>query len=340
MLATGVLKQQPEDFVVDELLAFELTGNGEHIYLHIRKRLNNTQWVVKQLAQHFHCQARDIGYAGLKDRHAVTTQWFSLPARSFTEAKADSFACQGIDIIEVGRSSGKLRRGAIRQNCFDIRIREVTLEPDKLTQRVDHIAAQGVPNYFGEQRFGIQRQNLHVVDTWFAGKTKVDRFKRSLYLSAARSWLFNLVLAERIRQDNWCQALHGDVYMLEGSKRFFCEPIVDDEIRRRMADGDIHPSGPLWGEGEPATIATALLLEQNVLADLEHWRQGLARAGLKQQRRALRVIPHELTCDYDEVNKELRLWFSLPAGCYATGLVREIVATTDESGGELELADE
>lgn len=335
-----MIKQQPEDFIVNEQLSFELTGNGEHIYLRIGKRLNNTQWVVKQLAQHFHCQARDIGYAGLKDRHAVTTQWFSLPAKSFTDTKAASFASEGIDIIEVSRSSGKLRRGAIKHNHFDLLIREVTLKNDALAQRMVLIASQGVPNYFGEQRFGRQRQNLQVVDTWFQGQRNIDRFKRSLYLSAARSWLFNLVLAERIRQGNWCLPLNGDVYMLEGSKRFFHEPLVSDEIRQRLAEGDIHASGPLWGEGELAPTDTAQLLEQHVLEQLQDWRQGLERARLKQQRRALRVIPREFSYAYDERRHELRLRFSLPAGCYATGLVREIIGTADESAGELELADE
>jgi tRNA pseudouridine13 synthase len=202
------------------------------------------------------------------------------------------------------------------------------------------IASQGVPNYFGEQRFGIRRQNLQEVDDWFGGKRKIDRFKRSLYLSAARSWLFNLVLAERVRQANWCEPLMGDVYVLEGSKRFFYEPQLSDEIRRRVAQGDIHPSAPLWGEGELLTTDAVKLLEETVVSEWPEWQQGLQRAGLKQQRRAIRVIPRELTYAYDETEHILRLGFALPAGCYATGLLRELIAFSSDLSGEFELVDE
>lgn len=340
VLASGLFKQLPEDFIVDEQLSFDLTGSGEHVYLRIRKRQTNTQWVVKQLARQFGCQARDIGYAGLKDRQALTTQWFSLPAKAFHEGKAASFACEGIEILEVTRHSGKLRRGAIKQNIFNLLVRDVVLDPNELTQRMTRIAVQGVPNYFGEQRFGIRRRNLQVVDDWFGGVRKVDRFKRSLYLSAARSWLFNLVLAERVRQANWCEPLPGDVFMLEGSKRFFYEPQLSEEIRRRVVEGDIHPSAPLWGEGELLTTDAARQLEEAVVSEWPKWRQGLQRAGLKQQRRATRVIPRELTYVYDEPGHVLRLGFALPAGCYATGLLREIIESLSNLSGEFELVDE
>jgi len=340
VLANGLIKQRPEDFIVDEQLSFELTGSGEHVYLRIRKRQANTQWVVKQLARQFGCLARDIGYAGLKDRQALTTQWFSLPAKAFHESKATRFACEGVEIIEVNRHSGKLRRGAIKQNAFDLLIRDVVFDPDELTQRMTRIASQGVPNYFGEQRFGIRRQNLQVVDEWFGGVRKVDRFKRSLYLSAARSWLFNLVLAERVHQATWCEPLTGDVYLLEGSKRFFYEPQLSEEIMRRVQEGDIHPSAPLWGEGVLLTTDAARLLEETVLSEWPAWRQGLQCAGLKQQRRATRVIPRELFYTYDETQHTLRLGFALPAGCYATGLLRELIAFPSDLSGEFELTDE
>ncbi len=336
-LSSGVIKQTPEDFSVDEELSFPLTGSGEHIYLRIRKRLSNTQWVMKQLAHHFGCPARDIGFAGLKDRQAVTTQWFSFPAKHFTDAKAAAFNCAEHEIIEVNRHQGKLRRGAIRQNSFQICVREVECDAQTLAQRLSVLGGKGVPNYFGEQRFGIERNNLPAANDWCQRPRKLDRFKRGIYLSAMRSWLFNLVLAERIRQRSWCQPLSGDVYFLEGSKRFFHEETVTDELRERVETGDIHPGAPLWGAGETLVTADAQQLEQNVLRDWGDWRACLERAGLKQERRAMRVRPRELRHEFDVVKKELRLWFALPAGCYATGLLREIVTV---SSGELELTDE
>jgi tRNA pseudouridine13 synthase len=336
-LSPGVIKQTPDDFIVDEELSFPLTGSGEHIYLRIRKRLSNTQWVVKQLARHFGVQARDIGFAGLKDRQAVTTQWFSLPAKHFTDAGAAAFSCAEYEIIEINRHQGKLRRGAIRQNNFTICVREIVCEAQMLSQRLSMIVREGVPNYFGEQRFGIERNNLSAADDWCQRPRKLDRFKRGIYLSTMRSWLFNLVLAERIRQHGWCEPLSGDVYFLEGSKRFFREDKLTDELRERVATGDIHPSAPLWGEGEALTNADALVLEETVLADWKDWRACLERTGLKQERRALRVMPRELNHEFIEEKNELVLRFALPAGCYATGLLREIVTA---SCGELELTDE
>ena len=340
VLTIGHIKQQPEDFIVDEQLSFELSGSGEHIYLRIRKRQANTQWLIKQLARQFGCPVRDIGYAGLKDRQALTTQWFSLPSRVYRDAKAAQFDCEGVEILEVNRHSGKLRRGAIKQNRFDLCVRDVTLNRDELAQRMQLIRLHGVPNYFGEQRFGLQRQNLQVVADWFAGRRKVDRFKRSLYLSAARSWLFNLVLAERVRQGNWCEPLVGDVFILEGSKRFFYEPQLSEEIRHRVDEGDIHPSAPLWGEGELLTTEVARQLEETVLSDWADWRRGLERAGLKQQRRATRVLPRDLGHTYDETQHTFHLQFALPAGCYATGLLREVIESANDLSGELELVDE
>jgi len=337
VLSTGSIKSIPEDFVVNEQLSFPLSGSGEHIYLRIRKRLTNTHWVQKQLARHFGCPARDIGYAGLKDRQAVTTQWFSMPVKYFRDDKAAGFDCEEYAIIDAIRHTGKLRRGAIKHNEFEICIRNVQCDAAALAARITAIARNGVPNYYGEQRFGIGRNNLHAADQWCQRPGKTDRFKRGIYLSAMRSWLFNLILAERVRQGNWCSPVEGDVYFLEGSKRYFHEATISDALQTRMTEGDIHPAAPLWGSGDVVTTSHARQLETTVLEDWWDWQTCLERAGLKQERRACRVIPREFAHDLDAQTGELRVRFALPAGSYATGLLREIIDMTD---AEPEHADE
>lgn len=327
VLGDGILKQSPADFVVRETLSFPFSGEGEHAYLRIEKTGQNTAWVCRILARHFGLKERDIGYAGLKDRHAVTTQWFSLPEKFVTQERLDSFGEEDIIILEHQRHSGKLRKGAVRHNEFEMVLRDVHVDAQALDHRIQEIATRGVPNYFDEQRFGRQRRNLVSAQDMFAGKFSPKRHKRGIYLSAARSWLFNLVLAERVGNQTWNQPIDGDVFSLEGSKSCFLADIVDAEIRQRVEVLDIHPSGPLWGQGELMSRGPVRQLEERVVSDWQDWCRGLEEAGLKQQRRALRVVPIALTHQYDVQQKTLWLSFALPAGAYATNLVREITAT-------------
>ncbi|MGD8783726.1 MAG: tRNA pseudouridine(13) synthase TruD [Thioalkalispiraceae bacterium] len=321
----GQIKLSPEDFKVVEKLSFPLSGAGEHLYLQLRKTGQNTLWVVEQLARHFELKKRDIGYAGLKDRHAITTQWFSLLQRPGTKEKLNNFSCEGVELLDVQLSSRKLRKGAIQHNDFTITVRNLDTAEANLTTRLDIITSAGVPNYFDEQRFGRQRQNLLAADKLFHGRLRAKQSKRRLYISAARSWLFNLVLAERIRRACWSTGLNGDVFNLNGSKKYFHQVTMDHELQQRLVEFDIHPTAPLWGEGELLTTGAARELELSALSDWSDWCHQLERARLKQQRRPCRVLPENLHYQYDKKLQQLNLSFRLPAGAYATNVLREII---------------
>ena len=325
-LTAAVLKAQAADFVVEETLAYPLSGQGEHLYLYIRKTNANTEWVCKQLARQLHVPTRDIGYAGLKDRHGVTSQWFSLPGKTVTPERLAALQIEGVELREVNRHERKLRKGAIKHNHFRICLRELHCEPALLQQRLSSIAHHGVPNYFDEQRFGRQRGNLDAALRMFQRRSRPERFERGLYLSAARAWLFNQVLAQRVLDRTWCTAMQGDVFWLEGTKRFFIPEQIDADIESRVALGDIHPTGALWGEGELQSQATVAALERQVAGHWQELVEGLLAAHLKQDRRALRVIPQQVEHDYAQDEGLLRLAFALPAGAYATAVLREVVS--------------
>jgi len=323
---SGYIKQSPEDFIVEETLSFPFSGEGEHTYLKIRKTSQNTMWVVDLLAKHFSTKQRDIGFAGLKDRHAVTTQWFSLLAKFVTPEKIKSFCEEDVEIVDVQRHSGKLRKGAIKHNHFKIVVSKLKADKTTLENRIQAITHTGVPNYFDEQRFGRQRQNLIAANKLFNGELRPVKAKRRIYLSAARSWLFNLVLAERVRQDCWVSGLEGDVFMLAGSKKYFYEHTLTEDLIRRLQENDIHPTAPLWGEGEIETSSRAKQLELKVLGDWSGWCDQLENARMKQQRRSTRVLPTIHSYEYSSKQEKLVISFDLPAGSYATNLLRELVA--------------
>ena len=184
------IRTTPEDFQVTEELGFEFAGDGEHDYLWIEKTGTNTEWLARQLAKFADVPARDIGYAGLKDRHAITRQWFSVPRWNSPEwAMMD---IEGADLLDVRRHSKKLRRGSHKSNAFRLVMRGNQLEKhaEALAARIAAIRAQGVPNYFGEQRFGRDGANLGLADAWAKGK-RLPRHKRSIAISTIRSFVFN-----------------------------------------------------------------------------------------------------------------------------------------------------
>lgn len=324
-LATATLKSIPQDFIVEETLAFPLSGQGEHLYLYIQKTNANTDWVSKQLARSLGLAPGDIGYAGLKDRHGVTSQWFSLPGKTITEEKLEGLHIDGVEVREAVRNDRKLRKGAIKHNRFTICLRNINVDLAVLDQRLTLISQQGVPNYFDEQRFGRQRGNLQAAQQMFRRALRPSRFQRGMYLSAARAWIFNHILAERVVQHTWNTAMTGDVFWLEGTKRFFIPTQIDEDIHSRLAQGDIHPTGALWGEGELQSCDGVAKLEQSVVSQWQEFAEGLVAARLTQDRRPLRVLPQALTHNYDADAHRLILSFALPAGAYATTVMRELV---------------
>ena len=333
-LSEVILRQTPADFQVDEQIGFEPEGSGEHVFVHIRKQGVNTQWLAAELARWAGIKRRDVSYAGLKDRHAITTQWFSLYMPGTAELPWSEMAIEGVEVIAVTRHQKKLRPGMLKNNQFRITLHNVNTTDDLLQQRLSSIKQRGVPNYFGEQRFGRDGGNLDNALAIFSGKRRVrDRGKQGILISAARSHLFNMVLAERVRQDNWYKAIDGDCMVLDGSHSFFCIDAVDDEIERRLDEFDIHPGGPRWGRGECPTKLQSLELEQQVLEDVEDFRSGLESLKLKMERRAMRMLPVGIESEWLD-QQTLVLSFSLSAGQYATSFLHELFSWDSSRGNQ------
>ena len=321
---TGCLKQQTDDFIVDELLPFQPEGSGEHCFLQIEKCHENTEYIARLLARHAGVRQRDIGYAGLKDRHGRTRQWFSVWLPGKADPDWQALESERLQILAVSRHPRKLKRGVLLGNRFGLRIRQLQGDRARLEQQLQAIAAQGFPNYFGEQRFGHQGRNLQQALAMFAG-SKVKREQRSIYWSAARAYVFNCILAERVRGQCWSRGLSGEVLQLADSHSFFTAPHIDQALDNRLQTFDLHPTGALWGLGLNPASGEALAIEQAVILAYPELAQGLEAAGLEQDRRALRVRPLELRWQW-LADDELSLAFQLPAGSYATVLAREIVA--------------
>lgn len=267
---------------------------GEHLWLQVRKRGANTGWVAAEMARAAGVREMDVGYAGLKDRHAVTTQWFSIWLAQRETPKWQDWQIEGAEILQAQRAPRKLRRGEHQGNRFKIRLRNLTGELAGLENRLQEISA-GIPNYFGEQRFGRGGNNLDLALKLVEGGRIRDRKKRGFALSAARSWLFNQVLAERVRAGNWRDRLEGE-----------CE------------DG---PSGPLWGRGRNLATGAQGELEATVIGGWPGWADMLEHAGLQQERRSLVLSPHGFRFELD--GNDLVLEFALPVGAFATAVLGE-----------------
>ncbi len=325
----AAIRSVPEDFIVEEEIGFSPDGEGNHAWLHIRKRNTNTEWLARELAALADVPLGEIGYAGLKDRHAVTSQVFTVNLSGKTEPDWQQLASDDIAFLDIDRHGRKLKRGSLRENRFTLILRALQGECEDLETRLQRIAADGVPNYFGEQRFGHDFGNLAMAAAMFRGEWHEEiRHKRSLYLSAARSYLFNKVLSARVAGDNWNRAMPGESLMQEGSTSCFSVRLIGPEIDKRVLIGHLHPTGPLWGRGRPTCLAEALAFELGVLEGDDLWKAGLEKAGMEQERRALRLPVKKLRWQWLD-NKTLQLQFVLPPGAYATSVLREISVTAN-----------
>lgn len=319
------LRQELEDFQVEEDLGFAPDGEGEHQLLWVRKRGANTEWVGRQLAAFAGLPQQAVSWAGLKDRHAVTTQWFCVHTGVKGGPDWSALVSDEFVVLEAHQHRRKLRPGYLAGNRFRIRLRGFDGDLTTLAQRLDKVAERGVPNYFGEQRFGRGEGNLHRAQALFAGEMRhAPRHQRGLWLSAARSQLFNQVLALRVERGDWDRPLAGDCLQLAGSNSFFLAEAPDAALIARVQVGELHPSGPLWGRGTPASHGEAAEVEAAALAGFDPWLQGLAAAGMDQERRPLRLMPGDWSWSWvDEADLELA--FRLPAGAFATAVLRELV---------------
>ncbi len=311
-----------EDFIVEERLKVPAHAGGAHWWLHLRKRDWNTKDVARLLTTLGTGRIRQVGYAGLKDRHAVTSQWFSLPIETIDPEKIKDALPDGLELLEVLRARHAVRRGGLKANRFTIRLRDVQGDPLTVEKRLGQIR-QGVPNYFGEQRFGINGGNLDRARKLFDGSLgNPPRFERGMYLSAARSQLFNLVLGTRVSDGSWNRLIGGEAVILDGSRSWFPLPEPPVNMDERLAALDIHPSGPLHGIGESAASGACAALEHAILAGEPLLTAGLEERLMRAERRALRLVPRALRHEWQD--QDLVLRFDLPSGAFATVVLREL----------------
>lgn len=330
----GRLRVLPEDFHVEEVLGFEADGEGEHLLLQVEKRSANTLWIARELARYAGVSSRDVSYAGIKDRHAVAVQHFSLWLGKRAEPDWAALRHPEFRVLSAARHRRKLRTGALKGNRFRLVVRELSAPARELESRLAVIRAQGVPNYFGPQRFGRQGANVERAEKLFDDPRSVrDRALRGLLLSAARSLIFNALLSMRVADGTWNRILPGEVCMLEGSHSVFHAAQVDAELEARAVAGDVHPTGPLWGRGERRVSGEAAVLENRVIREHDAFAKGLEAAGLEAARRALRLPVTDFKWQAGD-EPTLTLEFFLPAGAYATAVLREVIATDNPEPGD------
>jgi tRNA pseudouridine13 synthase len=339
-LSAGVLRSSAEDFRVDEILGFEAAGAGPHALLHVRKIGANTEWVSRELARAAGCKPFEVGFAGLKDRHAVTTQYFTVPRGKRAAQDFAALKGEGFEVLSAAEHQRKLPRGALEGNRFEIVVRGVSADSVALSDRIAKLRTGGVPNYFGEQRFGRDGGNLVSVlreaeklaaaanDGRGGGRRGRGNVRGNdnggFMLSAARSLVFNATLGERVRRGDWNALLAGDVANLDGRGSVFAVPEVDESLISRASAMDIHPTAPLPGDGESLAQGEVRALEESVAAGFPEALSVIRAERMNSERRALRLRVRDLEHEYS--GDVLRLRFALSSGSFATTVLREIIA--------------
>ena len=322
---TALIRCSPEDFYVSEQLGFDLSGNGEHSFLHLQKRQLNSMQLLQRVSDLSGAALRDIGFSGLKDRNAVTRQWVSVGMAGRPEPNWNVLETEGdVQVLQVSRHSRKLRRGVHRANVFTLVLRELTGAKEVLEQRLQILRDQGVPNYFGEQRFGRNGSTLEQARRWMRSGRRVSREKRSLYFSALRAHVFNRLLAARVENGDWNKVRPGDVCLLNGTRSFFTCDELDDDIRRRTSSGDIHPGLPLWGCGQSNMNIGLDDQQLACLSQCDDVCEFLEESGLELAWRPARMVPNDFCWQFCD-DGTVRLDFALGAGSYATALLAEFV---------------
>ena len=328
-LGRGRLRVEPEDFLVEEDLGFAPSGAGSHVLLKVRKRNANTEWVARALARAAGCRPGDVGYAGLKDRRAVAVQWFSVPQpRTPLSAPLAELRGQDFAVLEAHTHAKKLPRGALAGNRFTIRVRDLQADDAEVAERFAAIARSGLPNFFGPQRFGRDGANLRKI---VREPNDIHPRERTYVLSAARSLVFNAVLAERVVDGSWAQLEVGDVANLDARGSVFPVDALDDSLRERAAQLALHPTGPMWGQGELLSRERVQALEERIGAEMEEPCALVIAAGMRQERRSLRLTVRDIEWSREGADVVVRFW--LTRGSFATTVLREVIEIDPEQGG-------
>jgi tRNA pseudouridine13 synthase len=321
----GVLRAQPEDFFVDEVPAYPPSGDGEHVFVRIEKRGLTTAQAVQRIARALGVHERDLGVAGMKDRHAVTRQWISLPP-PVTPEQATALALEDVTILEAARHGHKLRTGHVRANRFVLRVREVGPDAEARARAILDVLARppGAPNWYGEQRFGKAGDNAAKGrDIVMGGKPPRDRKLARLFVSALQSELFNQWLVARMGGGLYARVLAGDVLHKVGGGMFTCEDPATDEAR--LLAGELVITGPMFGDRMRAATGDAGAREDAVLAAAGLARDSFAsvRAIAEGTRRDATILVGEPSVAADDGTLEVA--FTLPGGAYATAVMRELM---------------
>jgi len=330
----GKIRVQAEDFRVWEQPLIEPEGAGSHLWIEVEKRNANTEWVARQFSMAAGIPARDIGFAGMKDRRGVTSQWFSIGLQEAGDLDWEKWDIPGVTILQAHRHGRKLKRGVLSGNRFCIVVRELSGKLHALDARLGRLAEEGAPNYFGPQRFGHDGKNVEHGVLWLKQGGRLPRHKRSIYLSAVRSFLFNEVLSRRVELGNWNHIVDGELAVLNGSRSTFSCSMPDKVLLQRCLEFDIHPSGSLPGRGDTHIRGESESIETEVLDSHQDLISLLGSAGVKAGRRSLRLLPTGL--EWERSGSDLTLRFTLPPGGYATSVLRELVSigpgTISEAG--------
>ncbi|WP_231612610.1 tRNA pseudouridine(13) synthase TruD [Novipirellula galeiformis] len=323
-LGPALFKSRPEDFQVEEILGFEPSGEGEHCLVWVEKTDRNSNDIATELANKLGIRKRLVSHCGLKDRNAVTRQWFSLHIPGQPSPVAEDLAIEGVRVLKVTRNLRKLHRGSHDGNRFLIRLRECGFSKTAAAERWQAILDRGVPNYFGPQRFGRDGGNIEQARRFMAGELDVrDRTLRGILISAARSFLFNACVAQRVQLGNWETPLDGEVFGFAYNKSLVLPNNLHGDESDRVKNGTLELTAPLWGEGDLLSQREVQTLEQDVVQRFPEMLAGLAQFNLRQERRVIRLKPQSATFDW-ETDSTLVLSFDLPKGTYATTLLREL----------------
>lgn len=334
----GRIKKVPEDFEVEEIPAYPPSGSGPFLFLWIEKRDMGAEYFLRQIARRLGISDRDIGTAGLKDRRAVTRQWISVPQEM--EPRLPQLEGDGIRVLQVSRHTNKLKIGHLHGNRFRLLIRDIdpTIPAEeRLSPIVQRLREQGLPNFYGSQRFGHDGFTMQIGMALLNGEpippdpsgrkhNPHNRFLRKLALSAAQSALFNRYLAKRLEDGLFRRVIPGDVMCKWPMGGMFVAEDVATE-QQRFDAREIVTGGPIFGrktfsaKGEAAEREAGIMAEAGIPSNAFHafgkLMQGTRRHNL--------VYVDDLTCNRE--SEGVRLSFTLPAGSYATVLLREVMKT-------------
>ncbi len=320
----GKVRQGAKDFQVDEIPAYVPEGRGEHLFVHFRKTDLSTPEAVRRIANALEVDAEQAGFAGLKDKRAITTQWASFFGAS--AERAARIELPGIDVLQATPHPHKLRTGHLHGNRFRLRVRDVQEGAAAIARSVlQELEAHGSPNYFGEQRFGHSGENLTRAQRWIVerGSAPRSRFERKLFVSVWQSSLFNTWLAARMRDGSWRSAVHGDLMRKEDSGGLFTAEDLEDS-RARAERFEISATGPIFGADMRWPTHEALANERALFEA-----SGLAAERLRElrklapgTRRVARIRPREV--QVNEESDALLIELTLPKGAYATVVLREL----------------